>query len=261
VLPLGLGAVSASAQRDAAKILIVGFETFAVHVNARGDWILVRLATDSGITGIGEASQGGSDAATLRYIAQFAARLKGQGIFDIEWLRLAAAEEIATGGRSAACALSALEQCLWDIVGQALNVPVYDLFGGALLASIRCYANINRSTNPRTPAGFASMAGRAVDAGFDAVKVAPWDDMPADLSDASKVEEITQLGIDRATAVRKVLGPGRELLLDAHSKFDLARGLALPKRLAVEAFLAGGSDRSTRPARDPACGVDGFGGW
>lgn len=227
----GMVAISASAQRDAAKILIGDYETFSVHVNTRGDWILVRLATNSGIRGIGEASQGASDAATLRYLGQFAARLKGRGIFEIEWLRKATAPEIATGGRSAACALSALEQCLWDIIGQALNVPVYELFGGALRTAIRSYANINRSTNPRTPAGFAAMAARAVEAGFDAVKLAPWDDMPADLSDAAKVEQITQLGIERAAAVRDVLGPNKDLLLDAHSKFDLARGLALAKRL------------------------------
>lgn len=185
-LPFGVAAISSSAQRDVAKILIGGHEIFAVHVNTRGDWILVRLTTNSGITGIGEASHGASDAATLRYVAQFAARLKGRGAFEIEWLRSTVAPEIATNGRSAARALSALEQCLWDIIGQALNVPVYDLFGGALRTAIRNYANINRSTSPRTPAGFASMATRAIDAGFDAVKLAPWDDMPADLSDATK---------------------------------------------------------------------------
>jgi galactonate dehydratase len=227
----GLAGISAAAQRDAAKILIGGHQTFVVHINARGNWILVKLLTNSGLTGTGEASHGETDAATLRYVARFAASLKGRGIFEIEWLRLAAAPEIATGGRSAACALSAVEQCLWDIIGQALNVPVYDLFGGTLQTAIRNYANINRSTNPRTPAGFAAIAGQAVDAGFDALKLAPWDDMPADLSDAAKVEQMTQLGIDRATAVRQVLGQGRELLLDAHSKFDLARGLALPKRV------------------------------
>ena len=199
-------------------------------MNARGNWILVRLATNVGLTGLGEASQGSSDESTLRQFALLADGLKGRSIFDIEWLRGAAAPEIATGGRSAACALSAIEQCLWDIIGQTLNVPVYELFGGALRTTIRNYANINRSTDPRTPDGFASMAERAVDSGFSAVKLAPWDDMP-DLSNRSKVEEVTQLGIDRATAVRKVLGPERELLLDAHSKFDLARGLALPKRL------------------------------
>lgn len=230
MLPAGMTAVPASAQ-SAARIVIGGYETFVVQVNARGNWILVRLATNSGLTGIGEASHGSSDSATLRHLALFAGRLKGRSIFDIEWLRGIAAPEIGTGGTSAACALSALEQCLWDIIGQALNVPMYQLFGGALRTTIRNYANINRSTDPRTPAGFASMAERAVQAGFTAVKLAPWDDMPADLSNASKVEEITQLGIDRAAAVRKVLGPDRDLLLDAHSKFDLARGLALPKRL------------------------------
>src|SRR5260370_32229513 len=220
-----------SAQRNAVKILIGGHEILVVEVKTGGKWILVKLLTKSGITGIGEASHGESDEATLRYVAQFAARLKGRSAFEVEWLRSAAAPEITTGGRSAACALSALEQCLWDIIGQALNVPVYNLFGGALRTGIRNYANINRSTNPRTRAGFAAMAERAIDAGFDAGKLAPWDDMPADLSDAAKVEQITQLGIDRATAVREGLGQGRELLLDAHSKFDLARGLALPKRV------------------------------
>jgi galactonate dehydratase len=222
-LPFSMPAVSLAAQNDAGKIRIGAYETFVVHVNARGNWVLVRLATDSGITGLGEASHG-RDADTLRYVALFAEKLKGRSIFDIEWLRSVAAPEMAAGGTSAACALSALEQCLWDIVGQALNVPVYQLFGGALRTTIRNYANINRSTDPRTPAGFAAMAERASDAGFTAVKLAPWDDMPDDLSNASSVENITQLGIARAAAVRKVLGPGRDLLLDAHSKFDLARG-------------------------------------
>jgi len=230
-LPFGMAAISASARPDAARIVVAGVEIFPVHVNARGNWILVRLGTSEGLTGIGEASHGATDAATVRYLRQFAERLKGRGVFDIEWLRSACARETATGGTSAACALSALEQCCWDIAGQALNVPVYDLFGGALRTTIRNYANINRSTDPRTPAGFAAMAQRAVEAGFDAVKLAPWDDMPADLSDSAKVERITQLGIDRATAVRAVLGPARDLLLDAHSKFDLARGLKLLNRV------------------------------
>jgi galactonate dehydratase len=248
-LPFSIPAISFSAQNDAGKIRIRAHQTFVVHVNARGNWVLVRLATDAGITGLGEASHG-RDADTLRYVAGFAERLKGRGIFDIEWLRLAAAPEIAAGGASAACALSALEQCLWDIIGQALNVPVYQLFGGALRTAIRNYANINRSTDPRTPAGFAAMAERAVDDGFTAVKLAPWDDMPDDLSNAAKVEEITQLGIDRAAAVRKVLGPGRDLLLDAHSKFDLTRGLALPKRM--EALKLFWLEEVTRVADLPA---------
>ena len=232
LLPTGFGlAASASAQRDTAKITITGLELFPVHVNARGDWILVRLRTSEGLTGIGEASHGASDTATVQHLRRFTDLLKGRSIFDIEWLRATVEPDVAKGGTSAACALSGLEQCMWDIIGQALSVPVSNLFGGSLRSTVRNYANINRSTNPRTPAGFAAIAERAVNAGFDAVKLAPWDDMPASMSDSAKVEEITQLGIERALTVRKALGPDRDLLLDAHSKFDLERGLALTKRV------------------------------
>ncbi|MDE3197770.1 MAG: mandelate racemase/muconate lactonizing enzyme family protein, partial [Acidobacteriota bacterium] len=93
------------------------------------------------------------------------------------------------------------------------------------------YANINRSTDPRTPENFAAMARRAVEAGFDAVKLAPWDEMPKDLSDAGKVEALTQAGIDRAKAVREVMGNDRDLVLDAHSKFSVDLGVKLIERV------------------------------
>ena len=85
----------------------------------------------------------------------------------------------------AAVAMSAIEQCMWDMQGKAFGVPTYDLFGGQIQPRIRQYANINRSTDPRTPQSFAEMAGRAVAAGFDAVKWRPFDEMPRDLSDAA----------------------------------------------------------------------------
>src|SRR4051794_15137607 len=130
LLPFSLiPAASASAQRDASKISVSGIQIFAVHVNARGNWILVRVATNAGLTGIGEASHGSSDAATVRYLERFAGLLKGRGIFEAEWLRTTVAPDMAAGGTSAACALGGLEQALWDIAGQALNVPVANLFG------------------------------------------------------------------------------------------------------------------------------------
>ncbi len=133
----------------------------------------------------------------------------------------------------ASIALSGIEQCLWDIRGKVAGVPAYDLFGGLATpqhARIRNYANINRSTDPRTPEGFAGMAERAVAAGFDAVKLAPFDEMPHDLSNAAVIEDFTKRGIACAEAVRKVLGPDRDLLIDAHSHFDLDRGLQLARR-------------------------------
>ena len=224
-----LAATAAAAPREIAALKVTGLETFRVKVNRRGDWLLVRLQTNDGLTGIGDASHGRDDS-TEPLIRQLFDRLKGRGIFDIEWLRREAQSLVRERGVPAAVALSGLEQCLWDIRGKAFGVPVYELFGGRLHARIRNYANINRSTDPRTPEGFARMASRAVADGFDAIKLAPFDEMPRGLKDAAKIEEFTRFGIDCAKAVRQAIGPKRDLLIDAHSHFDREHGLDLARR-------------------------------
>ncbi len=219
-----------SAAPLASRIKVTALEIFTVKVNARGNWILARLNTSAGLTGIGDASHG-MGRKTIQYLRQFFEALKGRDIYDIEWLRRMAEPEILKSGVSAAVAFSAIEQCLCDIRGKASGVPAYQLFGGQLHSEIRNYANINRSVEERTPAGFAQMAERAITAGFDAVKLAPFDDMPRDLSNAERIERFTKLGIERASAVRSAIGPQRDLLVDVHSHLDLPRGLELAKRL------------------------------
>jgi len=221
----------ASAAKEAARITVTGLEVFRVHVNRRGNWVLFRLQTSAGLTGIGDASHGGRDDQLVISIArQFLEGMKGKSIFDVERLRQLTHPVVARKGRPAAVALGGLEQCLWDLQGKALGVPAYQLFGGMLQRRIRCYANINRSTEDRTPPGFAAGAARAVRAGFDAVKLAPWDSMPRK-GQPALLEKFTRLGVDCATAVRQAIGPENDLLLDVHSHMDLERGLALVRRL------------------------------
>jgi len=216
---------------EAARVRAGELEAFVVRVNRRGNWLLFRLGSSAGLTGIGDASHGGDDRLTLTLARRFLQALADRSVFDIEWLRRAAWVEIERSGRPAAVALSGLEQCLWDIQGKLLGVPAYRLFGGPLRPSIRCYANINRSADPRTPPGFASMAARAVAAGFDAVKLAPFDGMPAMDAEAAAVERAIELGIDCIGAVREAIGGERDLLVDVHSRLNLARGLELARRL------------------------------
>lgn len=225
-------AAAAAPDRNAARITVTGLEIFTVKVNERGNWILIRLSTSAGITGLGDASQFAPDAEKIPYIKLFFELMKGRSIYDVEWLRVAAEPEIFKGRIGvASAAFSGIEQCLWDIRGKVHGLPIYDLFGGMLHRKIRNYANINRSTEIRSPEGFASMAARAVAAGFDAIKLAPFDNMPRDLSNAAQVEEITKVGIACSDAVRKTIGPNRDLLIDAHSHFDIDRGLKLLRRM------------------------------
>ncbi len=227
----GLMAASPASANEPAKVRITGLEVFRVRVNRRGDWMLFRLHTSAGVTGIGDASHGGRDDRVQQIARQFFDAVRQKTIFDIEALRAAALPEIQRTGRPAAVALGGLEQCLWDLQGKVLNLPCCHLFGGLLHRRIRNYANINRSTEDRTPNGFAKIAESAVRAGFDAIKLAPWDGMPRMDAAPEAVEKATRLGIDCAAAVHQVLGPRGDLLLDAHNHFNLQRGLDLARRL------------------------------
>jgi galactonate dehydratase len=220
----------ADAQTRLPKLTVEDLEVFRVKVNRRGNWTIVRLQTSGGISGLGDASQSGKDEQTLVYLKQFAGLLKGRSIFEVEWLRKVTAPAIAQYGPPAAVAASALEQCLWDLQGHAFSVPVYDLFGGRIQERIRVYANINRSTEDRTPEGFARMAERAVGASFDAVKLAPFDEMPRGLTDRAAIEHFTQFGIACAQSVRQTIGAERDLLIDGHSHFNREDGLELARR-------------------------------
>jgi galactonate dehydratase len=229
--PIALASTAfASPQNGLPRLMVDGLEVFRIKVNRRGNWTIARLQTSGGITGLGDASQSGKDDQTLVYLKQFADLLKGRSIFDVEWLRKAAAPAIAQYGTPAAVAASALDQCLWDLQGQALSIPTYDLFGGRIQDRIRLYANINRSTEDRTPDGFARMAEKAVAASFDAVKLAPFDEMPRGSTDREQIERDTQRGIDCAQAVRQTIGSHRDLLIDAHSHFNREQGLDLARR-------------------------------
>src|SRR5690349_619217 len=183
---LGAAAITAAARvgraANTSDLTIERLELFLVPVNQRGAWLLARITTKSGLTGIGDGSHGGPDQGKIRLIRQFFETVRGRSVYDVEYLRRTTLEDVLKGGSSAAISMSAIEQCMWDIQGQAAGLPCYELFGGALETKIRNYANINRSTTFREPSGFAAMAAKAVGAGFTAIKLAPFDDMPADLS-------------------------------------------------------------------------------
>jgi galactonate dehydratase len=130
-----------------------------------------------------------------------------------------------------ATALSAIEQALWDLSGKALDVPSCTLLGGRVRDTLRVYANVNRATNPRTPAGFAAAARAAVGDGFRAVKGAPFDGFPAPGSTAAAVETAVEGGIAAVAAMREAIGPDVELMVDCHSFFDVALAERVARRL------------------------------
>jgi len=209
---------------------ITQIEPVVVHVNHRGDWIFVLVHTDAGITGIGEASHSSNDALLLALLAQYNEQLAGVDPHNIEtiWQRLVRRNP----GRILATALSGLEQALWDILGQSLNVPIHRLFGGALRQRLRLYANINRYVRDRTPEGFANAARKAVAEGFTAIKLAPFDELSAPDHMRTGAHATWRTGVERVRAVRRAIGNDIELAVDCHSRMETAEAIIVGNELA-----------------------------
>ena len=218
---------------------ITGFELLPVRATERTVWLMVRLWTDGGLSGLGEASDAFGFAGTTKQNSQrmeselrrFFELVNRRSPLDIEAYRAAGEGIAVAGGLLSATAYSAIEQALWDLAGQSLEVPVSTLFGGAVRQSLPVYANINRATKARTPEGFAETARRAAADGFRAVKAAPFDGFPKPGSSSSEINAAADLGIACTAAIREAVGADVEVMIDCHSFFDVPLAKTVAKRL------------------------------
>jgi galactonate dehydratase len=220
------------------RVRLSGIELIPVRATARTVWLFVRLRTDSGLTGLGEASDAfgfanttQANADTMRTRLQtFFALVRGGSPLDVERYRQRGMPMVK-GDLVSATAFSAIEQAMWDLAGQTLGVPTHTLFGGRVRDSLRVYANINRATNPRTPDGFAAAARRAVADGFSALKAAPFDGFPPTDAPAKEIEAAVDAGIAAVVAMREAVGPTVDIMIDCHSFFDVERAVSVARRL------------------------------
>lgn len=226
------------AQAAIPALRVTGVELVPIRATPRTVWLVVRLQTDAGLVGMGEASDAFGfantsvdDASRMRaQLKTFVDLVLRRSPFEIESYRQRG-ESIARQGLLAATAYSAVEQALWDLCGQALGVPIHALLGGTVRATLPVYANINRATSPRTPAGFAEAAKRAVVDGFHAVKAAPFDGFPPPGSPASDIARAIDTGIASAAEMRAAVGPDVAIMLDCHSFFGVDQAVRVAERL------------------------------
>lgn len=200
-------------------------EWIELDVTVRGRWIFLRIDTDEGHSGIGEVSHSGNDGVAKAFLEHAVLpKLIGKDPRELEKLwRELAGFSAPRGVRNFVgdTILSGVEQALWDIRGKALGVPVSELFGGRLRDSVPVYANLNRATWDRSPAGFAHAAEQAVSLGHTQVKCTPFDDVYFGALDTSSQIERVDAGLARVAAVREAVGPDVGLMVDCHERFDL----------------------------------------
>ena len=194
---------------------ITAIKTFLVHPGVGKNWLFVKVETDEGLYGWGEAyTQADRDRAIEIHIQQLERYLIGRSPFDIKYFTFMAYTDFASkrGAMDLYCAISGIEQALWDIVGKAAGQPVYNLLGGRCRDKVRVYAN--GWSRGDEPAQLAEQATAVIERGFTALKFDPFPGPWRTLID----QKAEQTAVDRVRAVREAVGPEVDILVEVHRR-------------------------------------------
>ena len=227
------------------------FETFLANAGLR-NYLFIRLTTDSGITGLGEASLEWQEKTVETLCHEWLSdRVLGRDPFDIEALAETLIRDQYQGGSTVMTAISGAELALWDIVGKACNQPVYRLLGGRCRSRIPAYAN-GWYGGARTPREYAERAREALSRGYKALKFDPLGTAWKSMSRA-EMEEAEAL----VAGVRAAVGPDVQLMMEFHGRLDAPTAIEMIKRLGeirprvVRGAGAAGAHRDARCREAP----------
>ncbi len=178
---------------------------------------IVRVETDTGIIGWGESFAPVGARPTAQIVEDLVAYFYlNQDPFDVEYLWYRAYSAMRERGHATGFyidALSGVDQCLYDIIGKAIDKPAAKVLGGRCRDKIRLYAGFG-GTDPET---MSKRAGKLAKIGYTAVK------LHLRVSNPEIVEIVK--------AVRSAVGPNVEILVDVHTTRDVSEAILLGKQL------------------------------
>ena len=176
----------------------------------------VKVETDEGLTGVSEVRMNNRTDALVAYIDGAKRRhVIGSDPFNTEDLyQRLFRDDYGRAGEIVATGISVIEIACWDIIGKALNQPVYRLLGGACRDKIKAYAN-GWYRVERSPEEFHAAAKKVLEKGYRALKFDPFG---AGYYELSYEEKLKSVGL--VEAVRDAVGPDVEILVEMHGRFS-----------------------------------------
>ena len=190
------------------------------------NWVFVKVETDEGIVGYGEATVGLNALpveAAIREISHLCLGWDPRNIQAI-WHHLHKAMYL-TEGQIQHAAIAGIEIACWDILGKSLDTPVYQLVGGKCREALRAYAN-GWYRGPRDRAFYAERARQVVEMGYTALKFDPFGKAHHTLA---KREE--RLSVELVRAVREAVGEDVDLIIEVHDRFTVSTAIRVSKLL------------------------------
>lgn len=192
-------------ERRTIKLKISDIKVYKVKPR----WIFVKVLTDEGVAGWGEMISGTKTETVVAGAYEMGKKLLGRNPFEIERLWQEMHRSFFRGGPINGTIISGLEMALWDIKGKALNLPVYELLGGAARDRIRVYSWIGGDR----PSDVAEQAQERVDKGFTAIKMNATSELHY-IDSYNKVQAV----VDRVASIRDQVGDQLEIGIDFHGR-------------------------------------------
>ena len=205
---------------------ITDVETFVVGTDWR-NLTIVRLHTDEGLTGLGEARMVNHTDALVGYLAEAGPRhVVGHDPFRIEELvKKLGRDDFSRAGEVLSSGMAVFETACWDIIGKALDQPVYNLLGGPVREKVKAYAN-GWYRVERTPEEFHAAARKVVARGYRALKLDPFGPGHYELERDEKLRAVALV-----EAVRDAIGPEPGIMLEMHGRFSPATAVEMAKMM------------------------------
>ena len=189
-----------------------------------GNGYVIRIHTDTGISGIGQTACWGYPEAVEKIVNTFEKYLIGQNPLRIEhhWQYL---YRMGPFKGTALCgAISAVDIALWDIKGKHFDVPIWELLGGNCRDKIR----LHLLGGGGTPETMFAAAKSAVEEGFTALK---FDPLVGNFQDMA-VDRLVKTARDLVAAAREGGGPDLDLIVEVHRKLTPMNSIVLETALA-----------------------------
>ena len=176
-----------------------------------GGTYLVRIRTESGLTGLGQTACWGYPDAVQQIVERFESYLVGQDPFRIEHHWQANYRTGPFRGSALSGAVSAVDIALWDIKGKHFGAPVWELMGGKCRERIRLFLLMEGA---ETPDQVATEPRAAAEEGFTALKFDPLPDGYQNMSHARQISSVCDL----VAAAREAVGDDVDLIVEIHRK-------------------------------------------
>ena len=220
---------------------ITDVKVYPVWVGSRNQ-CLVKVETDEGIYGWGESGLSSRELAVAGAVRHFREFLIGRDPMQIGalWQEMYRSQYFE-GGRVLTAAISAIDIALHDIVGKALNVPVYQLLGGKQRDFIPCFATVPAPMGPQLIEGVKLL----IEHGWKVIRTVPGHPDTGGGSRLWEPRESVGLTAKWHVKLREEVGSEPVIGIDYHHRLNVAEAASFCQRMP-----SGTLDFLEEPIRD-----------